>query len=160
MSNAFREHERMLAAKSHMDIDNNLSSVMERLTGSPKKTERVPDRYFFDRIGKIYTVKPDGSCNHPNTITIKEYSENGNYMPRVEILYENEDMSSAPKEDYFIETHPLRESVEQTRLWASKLTGLGRVAAGKNGSFNVQKLSGAIQGISRQHFTVTQRADG
>jgi 5-methylcytosine-specific restriction endonuclease McrA len=39
-------------------------------------------------------------------------------------------------------------------------TWLGRVAVRKTGSFNVQTLSGAIQGISYKHCTVTQRADG
>jgi len=37
---------------------------------------------------------------------------------------------------------------------------LGRVAIRKTGSFNVQTLNGAIQGISYKHCTVTQRADG
>jgi 5-methylcytosine-specific restriction endonuclease McrA len=37
---------------------------------------------------------------------------------------------------------------------------LGRVAVRKTGSFNVQTLNGAIQGISYKHCTVTQRADG
>jgi 5-methylcytosine-specific restriction endonuclease McrA len=39
-------------------------------------------------------------------------------------------------------------------------TWLGRVAVRKTGSFNVQTLTGAIQGISYKHCTVTQRADG
>lgn len=39
-------------------------------------------------------------------------------------------------------------------------TWLGRVAVRKTGSFNVQTLNGAIQGISYKHCTVTQRADG
>ncbi|MCK7546146.1 RNA-guided endonuclease IscB [Marinobacter bryozoorum] len=37
---------------------------------------------------------------------------------------------------------------------------LGRVAVRKTGSFNIQTLEGAIQGISYKHCTLTQRADG
>jgi len=37
---------------------------------------------------------------------------------------------------------------------------LGRVAVRKTGSFNVQTLNGAIQGISYKHCTITQKADG
>jgi len=37
---------------------------------------------------------------------------------------------------------------------------LGRVAVRKTGSFNIQTLSGAIQGISYKHCTLTQRGDG
>lgn len=36
----------------------------------------------------------------------------------------------------------------------------GRVAVRKTGSFNIQTLSGAVQGISHKHCTLTQRADG
>lgn len=36
----------------------------------------------------------------------------------------------------------------------------GRVAVRKTGSFNIQTLSGAIQGISYKHCTLTQRGDG
>ncbi len=39
-------------------------------------------------------------------------------------------------------------------------TWLGRVAVRKTGSFNVQTLNGAIQGISYKYCTVPQRADG
>lgn len=39
-------------------------------------------------------------------------------------------------------------------------TWLGRVAVRKTGSFNVQTLGGAIQGISYRYCTLTQRADG
>ena len=39
-------------------------------------------------------------------------------------------------------------------------TWLGRVAVRKTGSFNIQTLDGAIQGISHRHCTLTQRADG
>ena len=36
----------------------------------------------------------------------------------------------------------------------------GRVAVRKTGSFNIQTLAGAVQGISHKHCTLTQRADG
>jgi hypothetical protein len=39
-------------------------------------------------------------------------------------------------------------------------TWLGRVAVRKTGSFNIQTLGGAIQGVSYRHCTLTQRADG
>ena len=39
-------------------------------------------------------------------------------------------------------------------------TWLGRVAVRKTGSFNIQTLDGAIQGISHKYCTLTQRADG
>lgn len=39
-------------------------------------------------------------------------------------------------------------------------TWLGRVAVRKTGSFNIQTAVGAIQGISHQHCTLTQRGDG
>ena len=39
-------------------------------------------------------------------------------------------------------------------------TWQGRVAVRKTGSFNIQTLSGAVQGISHKHCTLTQRADG
>jgi hypothetical protein len=37
---------------------------------------------------------------------------------------------------------------------------LGRVAVRKTGSFDIQTLDGAIQGISHRHCTLTQRGDG
>jgi len=37
---------------------------------------------------------------------------------------------------------------------------LGRIAVRKTGSFNIQTLTGAVQGISYKHCTLTQRADG
>jgi len=37
---------------------------------------------------------------------------------------------------------------------------VGRVAVRKTGSFNVQTLTGAIQGISHKHCTLIQRSDG
>lgn len=39
-------------------------------------------------------------------------------------------------------------------------TWLGRVAVRKTGSFNVQTLGGAIQGISHRHCALMQRSDG
>ncbi len=36
----------------------------------------------------------------------------------------------------------------------------GRVAVRKTGSFNIQTLSGVVQGVSHKHCTLTQRADG
>jgi hypothetical protein len=39
-------------------------------------------------------------------------------------------------------------------------TWLGQVAVRKTGSFNIQTPGGAIQGVSYQHGTLTQQADG
>jgi 5-methylcytosine-specific restriction endonuclease McrA len=39
-------------------------------------------------------------------------------------------------------------------------TWLGRVAVRKTGSFNIQTVNGAIQGISHRHCQLIQRADG
>lgn len=43
---------------------------------------------------------------------------------------------------------------------AKEGTWLGRVAVRKTGSFNIQTINGAIQGISHKHCAVTQKADG
>lgn len=39
-------------------------------------------------------------------------------------------------------------------------TWMGRVAVRKTGSFNIQTLAGAVQGISYKYCTLTQKADG